>query len=137
MLQMSFDEASDFFEEQFSIFHLMQEIGLGYLQLGQSLKTLSGGEAQRLKLVKQLSSSIDTKAKQKPKTKKLFLLDEPSRGLSFKDIEKLFKLFALLIKQGHSIIMIEHNTAMLEACHQVIELGPGGGDAGGFVLEHR
>ena len=137
MLQMSFDEAAEFFEEQFPIFHFMKEIGLGYLQLGQSLKTLSGGEAQRLKLVKQLSSSIDTKAKQKPKTKKLFLLDEPSRGLSFKDIEKLFKLFALLIKQGHSIIMIEHNTAMLEACHQVIELGPGGGDAGGFVLEHR
>jgi len=128
VLQMTFTEAIDFFETQFSIFELINKIGLGYLQLGQSLNTLSAGEAQRLKLVKQMTGGL------KSKSPKLFLLDEPSRGLNFKDIEKLFYLFEILIQDGHSIIMIEHNTDMLAACHRVIELGPSGGDAGGRVI---
>ncbi len=133
VLQLSFDEAAYLFGNRFEIIGLMQKIGLGYLQLGQSLNTLSGGESQRLKLVKQLGQSLSKKAN----ASKLFLLDEPSRGLSFKDIEKLFSLFELLIEQGHSILMIEHNTAMVSACHSVIELGPRGGDAGGFLVKSK
>ena len=128
VLEMTFSEAINFFDKQFPVFQLIQKIGLGYLQLGQSLNTLSGGEAQRIKLVKQLIGSTKTN---KPD---LFLLDEPSRGLNFKDIEKLFLLFQELINKGHSIIMIEHNTAMLEACHRVFELGPAGGENGGTLL---
>jgi len=127
VLQMTFTEAIGFFEAQFPVFQLIEKIGLGYLQLGQSLNTFSGGEAQRLKLVKQLIGGI------KSKSPKLFLLDEPSRGLNFKDIEKLFYLFEILIQDGHSIIIIEHNTDMLAACHWVIELGPGGGENGGLI----
>jgi excinuclease ABC subunit A len=128
VLQMTFSEAIGLFGTQFPVFELIDKIGLGYLQLGQSLNTLSGGEAQRLKLVKQLIGGI------KSKNPKLFLLDEPSRGLNFKDIEKLFYLFEILLQDGHSIIMIEHNTDMLAACHRVVELGPGGGEDGGQII---
>ncbi|KMK76805.1 ATP-binding cassette domain-containing protein [Alkalihalobacillus pseudalcaliphilus] len=128
-LECSVEEALAVFKDEAKIekvLQLLADIGLGYLKLGQSLTTLSGGEGQRLKL----STSLMKKTKQKT----LFLLDEPSTGLHPYDIQYLIELFNRLIEKGNSIIMVEHNIRMIHASDWVIDLGPEGGVKGGQII---
>lgn len=129
VLDLSIEEAADFFRPIPSLFptlEFMQELGLGYLTLGQPFNTLSGGEIQRLKLAADL-----LRPSQEPT---LYLLDEPSAGLHFEDINKLIVILHRLIDQGHSIFMIEHHLDLLRQADWLIELGPGGGPQGGKLL---
>ncbi|NOZ47147.1 MAG: excinuclease ABC subunit UvrA [Chlorobi bacterium] len=129
ILQMTFAEATNFFKQKntlVSAFALLEELGLGYLQLGQASNTLSGGEAQRLKLAVSL---LNTKG-----TKNLYLLDEPTTGLHFSDIEKLLILFQKLVNSGQTVVIIEHNTDVIKNADWIIDLGPEGGDAGGNII---
>jgi excinuclease ABC subunit A len=130
VLDMSVDEAIAFFEDEKKLATALQplsDVGLGYIKLGQSSDTLSGGEAQRVKL-----ASFLGKGKQKDKV--LFIFDEPTTGLHMHDIKKLLGSFDALIEQGHSIIVIEHNTDVIKCADWVIDLGPEGGIGGGYLL---
>ena len=130
VLEMSVDEAIDFFKEEKNLCKAIQplsNVGLGYVKLGQSSDTLSGGEAQRVKLAYFLG-------KGKSNNKLLFIFDEPTTGLHFHDIKKLLTSFNALIEQGHSIIVIEHNTDVIKSADWVIDLGPEAGDAGGNLV---
>jgi len=103
------------------------DVGLGYVQLGQSSSTLSGGEAQRIKLASFLVKGIT-------KDKTLFIFDEPTTGLHFHDIKKLLASFEALIAKGHSIVVIEHNIELIKCADYIIDLGPEGGKNGGTLL---
>lgn len=130
ILEMSVDVAIDFFKDEKKIAAAIQplsDVGLGYVKLGQSSDTLSGGEAQRVKLASFLG-------KGRSKEKVLFIFDEPTTGLHMHDIKKLLQSFDALIEQGHSIIVIEHNTDVIKSADWVIDLGPEGGAAGGYLL---
>ncbi|MEP2280691.1 ATP-binding cassette domain-containing protein, partial [Maribacter sp.] len=132
VLNMTIDNAIQFFEtgEQTKIvtkLKPLQDVGLGYVTLGQSSSTLSGGEAQRIKLASFL-------IKGSTKDKALFIFDEPTTGLHFHDIQKLLKSFNALIKKGHSIVVIEHNLDLIKCADYIIDLGPGGGENGGQLL---
>jgi len=132
VLSMSIDEAIAFFQQykQTKIaekLQPLQDVGMGYVALGQSSSTLSGGEAQRIKL-----ASFLLKGSQKNKT--LFLFDEPTTGLHMHDINKLVGSFRALIENGHSLIVIEHNVSLIEQADYIIDLGPEGGTNGGYVL---
>lgn len=132
VLNMTIDDAIQFFEtgEQTRIvtkLKPLQDVGLGYVTLGQSSSTLSGGEAQRIKLASFL-------IKGSTKDKALFIFDEPTTGLHFHDIQKLLKSFNALIKKGHSIVVIEHNIDLIKCADYIIDLGPGGGENGGQLL---
>lgn len=130
VLEMSVDEAIDFFKEEKAIqkaIQPLQDVGLGYIKLGQSSNTLSGGEAQRVKLASFLG-------KGKGIGHVLFIFDEPTTGLHFHDIKKLLSSFNALVNQGHSLIVIEHNTDVLKSADWLIELGPEAGDAGGELV---
>jgi excinuclease ABC subunit A len=105
----------------------LQQTGLGYVKLGQSSSTLSGGEAQRIKLASFLTKGQDEKPT-------LFIFDEPTTGLHFHDIAKLLKAFDMLLNNGHSVLVIEHNTEVIASADHIIDLGPEGGDAGGQLL---
>lgn len=104
----------------------LQDVGLGYVQLGQSSSTLSGGESQRVKLASFLAKEKDTPT--------LFIFDEPTTGLHFHDIRKLLESFNALMERGHSIIIIEHNLEVIKSADWIIDLGPEGGDKGGFLI---
>ena len=130
VLELTVDEAIKFFDGQKSIINKLlplQEVGLGYIKLGQSSNSLSGGEAQRIKLATFL-------AKSQSKEKVLFIFDEPTTGLHFHDIKKLLKSFNALIDKGHSIVVIEHNLDVVKCADWVIDLGPEGGDRGGELM---
>jgi len=130
ILELSVDEAISFFKEEKNLVKAIQplsDVGLGYIKLGQSSDTLSGGEAQRVKLASFLG-------KGKNSAKLLFIFDEPTTGLHFHDIKKLLTSFNALIEQGHSIIVIEHNTDVIRCADWVIDLGPEAGDAGGNLV---
>jgi Excinuclease ATPase subunit len=130
VLNLTVDEAIEFFHGQKSIINKLlplQEVGLGYVKLGQSSNSLSGGEAQRIKLATFL-------AKSQNKEKVLFIFDEPTTGLHFHDIKKLLKSFNALIDKGHSIVVIEHNLDVVKCADWVIDLGPEGGDLGGQLV---
>ena len=132
ILNLSVDEAIAFFEEEKKLARAMQplhDVGLGYIKLGQSSNTLSGGEAQRVKL----ASFLD-KGKNQAKEKVLFIFDEPTTGLHVHDIRKLLESFNALIEQGHSVLVIEHNTDVIKSADWVIDLGAEGGEAGGHLL---
>ena len=132
VLEMKVDEAITFFKKykQDKIagkLQPLQDVGLGYVSLGQSSSTLSGGEAQRIKLASFLS-----KGNRQPKT--LFIFDEPTTGLHFHDIQKLLNSFNALIENGHSILVIEHNLEIIKSADWLIDLGPGGGKNGGYLV---
>jgi excinuclease ABC subunit A len=130
VLEMSVDEAIAFFAEEKKLANALQplsDVGLGYVKLGQSSDTLSGGEAQRVKLASFLG-------KGKSRDKLLFIFDEPTTGLHFHDISKLLGSFNALIEQGHSVLVIEHNTDVIKCADWLIDIGPEGGAGGGQLL---
>ncbi|MFD1771258.1 excinuclease ABC subunit UvrA [Sphingobacterium suaedae] len=130
ILELSVDEAISFFEDQPKILAKikpLQDVGLGYVKLGQPSSTLSGGEAQRIKLASFLIKGNNSK-------KTLFIFDEPTTGLHFHDIQKLIKAFDALIALGNSILVIEHNMEMIKTADWVIDIGPEGGNKGGKVV---
>ncbi|WP_396590003.1 excinuclease ABC subunit UvrA [Allomuricauda sp. R78024] len=132
ILNLTIDEAIEHFKthKQDKIVNKLQplqDVGLGYVTLGQSSSTLSGGEAQRIKLASFL-------VKGNTKEKALFIFDEPTTGLHFHDIKKLLKSFDELIAKGHSVIVIEHNIELIKCADYIIDLGPDGGENGGYLL---
>jgi len=129
VLDMDVQEAPEFFADRPKIVRILQtlrDVGLDYVKLGQSATTLSGGEAQRVKLARELSR-VDT-------GRTLYILDEPTTGLHFADIQKLLDVLHRLTEAGNTVIVIEHNLDMLKAADWIIDLGPEGGDAGGYVV---
>ncbi len=129
VLDMTVDEAAEFFDHIPSIrdkCKLLKKVGLGYISLGQSAVTLSGGEAQRIKLAKELSK--------KSTGKTLYILDEPTTGLHFADVQKLLEVLHALVEQGNSVVVIEHNLDVIKTADYIIDMGPEGGDGGGQVV---
>ena len=137
VLQMEVDEAVDFFAASPSIAHplqLLKDVGLGYLTLGQPSPTLSGGEAQRIKLVTELSKVRDEVGKRGQKAPHtLYVLDEPTVGLHMADVEKLIHVLHRLVGGGHSVVVIEHDLDVIAEADWVIDLGPEGGTGGGHI----
>ena len=134
VLEMTVDEAIIFFSENEKSdgkkiarkLLPLQDVGLGYVKLGQSSSTLSGGESQRIKLASFLSREKDSPT--------LFIFDEPTTGLHFHDISKLLDAINALISRGHTVIIIEHNTEVIKVADWVIDLGPEGGEDGGYKV---
>lgn len=131
VLSMSVDEAKAFFDGKDKVISgmlkILQRVGMGYIKLGQATPTISGGESQRIKLAKEL-------AKGKNNKEALYILDEPTTGLSFSDSEQLMSLLNELVDMGNSIIITEHDSYVLSNCDYIIELGEGGGNAGGKLI---
>jgi excinuclease ABC subunit A len=113
---------------------VLDEVGLGYLRLGQSATTLSGGEAQRVKLAAHLQPASSRVANGGGRRRRLYILDEPTTGLHFDDISKLLAALRRLIEAGGSIVLIEHNLEVIKTADWVIDLGPEGGERGGQVV---
>ncbi len=129
VLEMTVDEALEFFSNIPSIrrkLKLLSDVGLGYIKLGQPAPTLSGGEAQRVKLAAELSKKATGKT--------LYILDEPTTGLHFADIEKLIKVLQRLVEGGNTVLVIEHNLEIIKVADYVIDLGPEGGENGGYIV---
>ena len=138
MLTLTIDDAISFFalgEERVSQkiadkLAPLHEVGLGYVQLGQASNTLSGGEAQRIKLATFLLKGQANASNDRT----LFIFDEPTTGLHFHDIKKLLKALNALVELGHSIIVVEHNIDVIKCADWIIDLGPEGGNAGGYII---
>jgi excinuclease ABC subunit A len=129
VLDMTVSSALKFFEDIPKIYRklkLLEDVGLGYIKLGQPATTLSGGEAQRIKLAKELSK-VDT-------GRTLYILDEPTTGLHFDDVKKLIDVLQRLVDKGNTVIVIEHNLDVIKCADWVIDLGPEGGDKGGYIV---
>ena len=129
ILKMPVEEGSNFFTNIPAIKNKLQtikDVGLDYIHLGQQATTLSGGEAQRVKLSKELSKRSTGRT--------LYILDEPTTGLHFADIEQLLKVLQKLVDNGNTVVIIEHNMDIIKTADHIIDLGPDGGDGGGFLL---
>lgn len=129
ILRLSISEAVDFFHNNPKILtklETLQSVGLGYMELGQSATTLSGGESQRVKLAAELC--------RKDTGKTVYILDEPTTGLHFADIEKLLYVLKLLVKKGNSVFIIEHNIDVIKNADWIIDMGPEGGEKGGYIV---
>ncbi|PYJ50975.1 MAG: excinuclease ABC subunit A [Verrucomicrobia bacterium] len=141
LLKLTVSEAIEFFAqigEEKSLSHpvsVLGDVGLGYLQLGQPLSTLSGGESQRLKLVGHLAQTHNSQRSTRGESAgDLFIFDEPTTGLHFDDVAMLLRLFQRLVDRGHSIVVIEHNVEVIKCADWIVDLGPEAGDAGGGVV---
>jgi excinuclease ABC subunit A len=129
VLDMTVEEAVDFFENNTAVadkLRALKQVGLGYIKVGQQATTLSGGEAQRVKLAKELSRRATGKT--------LYILDEPTTGLHFEDVRKLLEVLHHLVEQGNTVLVIEHNLEVIKTADWVIDMGPEGGDGGGEVI---
>jgi excinuclease ABC subunit A len=129
ILDMTVEQGIDAFRNVpriFNILRTLDEVGLGYIKLGQSSTTLSGGEAQRVKLAKELAKRATGRT--------LYILDEPTTGLHFDDVAKLLHLMHGLVDRGNTVVVIEHNLDVIKTADHVIDLGPEGGDDGGLVI---
>lgn len=129
VLELSIDAAAEFFKNVPLIYEKMatlQEVGLGYIKVGQQATTLSGGEAQRIKLAKELSKKATGRT--------LYILDEPTTGLHFEDINKLMNVIQKLVEQNNTVIIIEHNLDVIKCADYIIDMGPEGGDKGGTII---
>jgi len=129
ILALTIDQASEFFAEDEKLnrkLEFLSEVGLGYLRLGQSAMTFSGGEAQRIKLAAELSKKMSEDT--------LYILDEPTTGLHFEDIKKLLKLLLKLVDKGSTVVVIEHNLDILKNADWIVDLGPDGGEKGGEIV---
>ena len=129
ILDMTINQAVEFFASQPAILRkikTIQDVGLGYIKLGQAATTLSGGESQRIKLATELA---------RPSTgKTMYILDEPTTGLHFEDIRVLLGVLQQLVEKGNTVLIIEHNTDVIKACEWIIDLGPEGGRNGGEIV---
>jgi excinuclease ABC subunit A len=129
VLNMTVDEAKDFFAHVSSIhkkLDTLSEVGLGYMQLGQNATTLSGGEAQRIKLATELSRQATGQT--------LYILDEPTTGLHFGDVKRLISVLNKLVDKGNTVVVIEHNLDLIKVADWLIDMGPEGGDGGGLLV---
>jgi len=129
VLNMTVDDAAVFFKAVPNVrekFETLQQVGLGYIHVGQQATTLSGGEAQRVKLAKELSRRATGRT--------LYILDEPTTGLHFEDIRKLMEVLQALVNSGNSVLVIEHNLEVIKTADWVVDMGPNGGDAGGYLV---
>src|SRR6185436_17392161 len=129
VLEMTVREAFTFFRGQIKVQARLKrliDVGLDYLRLGQPANTLSGGEAQRLKLATYMSTTR--------RGRSLFILDEPTTGLHFQDVVQLLECFEALLNVGHSLVVVEHNLQLMKAADYIIDLGPGAADEGGCVV---
>lgn len=129
ILECSVDQAAELFQPVPKVKHLLGilcDLGLGYVSLGQAANTLSGGEAQRLKLAVELARPASAQT--------FYLFDEPTTGLHFGDVQKLFHAFQRLRDAGHTVLVVEHNLEVIAACDWLIDLGPGGGEHGGAIV---
>ena len=129
VLDMTVDEGVEFFRAVPSIrdkLLTLQQVGLGYIHIGQPATTLSGGEAQRVKLAKELSRRATGRT--------LYILDEPTTGLHFDDVRKLLEVLHALVETGNTVLVIEHNLEVIKTADWIIDLGPEGGDVGGHIV---
>ena len=129
ILDMTVNQAVEFFEPQPTILRkikTIQDVGLGYIKLGQASTSLSGGESQRIKLATELAKRSTGKT--------LYILDEPTTGLHFEDIRVLLGVLRQLVDKGNTVLIIEHNTDVIRACDYIIDMGPEGGRGGGQVV---
>ena len=139
VLSMSVLEAVDFFEAHKNVHHpltLLNDIGLGYLTLGQQSPTLSGGEAQRIKLVSELAKAGTGKEERRGRklNHTLYVLDEPTVGLHMADVERLIRVLHRLVESGNTVIVIEHNLDLMANADWILDMGPGGGEYGGKII---
>ena len=125
MLNLSVEESIEFFKSPKinAGLHLLREVGLGYLKLGQTLSSLSGGESQRLKIANELQKSSN-----------IYIMDEPTTGLHRSDIEGFYRIVKKLVDYGNTVIIIEHNTDIIRRADWIIDMGPEGGNAGGRIM---
>ena len=129
VLDMTVDEGADFFRAVPAIrdkLVTLQRVGVGYIKIGQPATTLSGGEAQRVKLAKELSRRATGRT--------LYILDEPTTGLHFEDVRKLLEVLHALVEAGNTVLVIEHNLEVIKTADWIIDLGPEGGDGGGRIV---
>jgi excinuclease ABC subunit A len=129
VLDMTVEEAADFFSAVPAIrdrLATLRDVGLGYIHLGQAATTLSGGEAQRVKLAKELARRATGRT--------IYILDEPTTGLHFEDVRRLLEVLQALVATGNTVVVIEHNLEVIKTADWIVDLGPGGGDAGGRIV---
>ena len=131
VLDMTIEDGLEFFKAVPTVrekLETMRRVGLGYIRIGQQATTLSGGEAQRIKLSKELSRRATGRT--------VYILDEPTTGLHFEDIRKLLEVLQELVESGNTVIVIEHNLDVIKTADWIIDIGPEGGDGGGLIIAH-